>query len=79
MTNLDLDKRITGASVRPGRDGVDVVWSDGHLSSFLEPWLIARRFTDENRKKRMEVLRDPELFGADYQIQRAHFGVRFHY
>ena len=76
MTTLNLEKRIVTTNVNPERRSLTCVWSDGHQGTFSEEWLLERSFSEENRRKRTKVLRnEPELFGADYKIQRDNFQV----
>ena len=54
---------------------VNVVWSDGHASSYKSDWLLARSFDDANFDIRKLMTDGPKkiLWGSEYQEN-----IRYH-
>lgn len=76
MTTLNLDKRITSAEISKDKSSITLTWSDGHVGTFSEQWLLARSFSKSNQDFRRKGFRDdPKLVGSDHQIKRISFQV----
>ncbi|KAG0714700.1 Gamma-butyrobetaine dioxygenase [Chionoecetes opilio] len=70
MEDIDLEAKPTNAKMVGGGQQVEVVWQDGHRSTYGAEWLRLRGFSEENRRVRESSFRLARKYWGSESLEK---------